>query len=130
MKRESNSLQRVLSPPWKGSWLMWVSVWRFQMAGRPLPLSRKDGKAGPRLSSTQSIVSAIANKSLYQAKSKEFQNLMERLWSHSLATAYGSKALAKRVGIPDEEKMFFMGLVHDIGKALLIRAIDEIASLE
>lgn len=55
---------------------------------------------------------------------------MERLWSHSLATAYGSKALAKRVGIPDEEKMFFMGLVHDIGKALLIRAIDEIASLE
>ncbi|RPI77480.1 MAG: response regulator [Desulfobacteraceae bacterium] len=75
---------------------------------------------------TQSIVSAIANKGLYIAKHKQFGKLMEKLWYHSLASAYGGRAIAQKSGYGDVEKAFFMGLVHDIGKALIIKALDEI----
>jgi HD-like signal output (HDOD) protein len=78
---------------------------------------------------TQSIVSAIANKSLYIAKHKQFEKLMERLWFHSLASAYGGRAIAQKSGYDDLEKAFFMGLVHDIGKALILKALDEITPL-
>jgi HD-like signal output (HDOD) protein len=78
---------------------------------------------------TQSIVSAIANKSLYIAKHKQFEKLMERLWFHSLASAYGGRAIAQKSGYDDLEKVFFMGLVHDIGKALILKALDEITPL-
>lgn len=75
---------------------------------------------------TQSIVSAIANKGLYIAKHKQFEKLMEKLWFHSLASAYGGRAIAQKSGYGDLEKAFFMGLVHDIGKALIIKALDDI----
>ncbi len=47
----------------------------------------------------------------------------EEFWRHCLATAVGSKYLAKCRDIPhtELEKYFFAGLFHDIGKILLIR---------
>lgn len=41
------------------------------------------------------------------------------LWSHSVATAIGAKALARRVGYPNHEEMFLAGLLHDVGKIIL-----------
>lgn len=82
-------------------------------------------EAVPRLGikQTQSIVNAIANRGLYETKNEEFSMLMERLWTHSLATAYGARAIAKRVRLEDYEHYFTFGLVHDIGKVLMLRAL-------
>lgn len=87
-------------------------------------------QAIPRLGvkETQSIVSAIANKSLYQARDIRFKVLMEKLWLHSLSTAYGARGIAKRVAPADTEIMFFMGLIHDIGKVLLFKILGESSS--
>lgn len=83
----------------------------------------------PRLGfkETQSIVSAIANKGLYDTKKKMFKTLMQHLWLHSLSSAYSARALAKELLLGDGEKFFLMGLIHDIGKVLLIKALDEIS---
>ena len=80
-------------------------------------------QAIPRLGikETQSIVSAIANKNLYQTKDIRFKILMEKLWLHSLVTAYASRAICKKIMISETETLFFMGLIHDIGKVLLFK---------
>jgi putative nucleotidyltransferase with HDIG domain len=74
---------------------------------------------------TRSIITAIANKSLYETKHKQFRMLMERLWLHSLACAYGSRSIAERLGVGDVEKLFLMGLLHDIGKPLLLKILTD-----
>lgn len=78
------------------------------------------------LKEAQSIVSAIANKSLYKTKNKYFKDLMDKLWLHSLACAYCAKALSKKITQMDAEKVFLMGLIHDIGSVLLIKSLGEI----
>jgi len=86
-------------------------------------------KAIPRLGmkETLNIVIAIANKSLYETKQVQFRNLMEQLWQHSLAAAYGAKLMAKELKFEDTERPFLIGLTHDIGKAVLLRAFAEVS---
>jgi len=82
----------------------------------------------PRLGykETLSIVVAIANKSLYEARNPQHRVLMDKLWGHSLACAYGSKFIAQSLFMEDPEAIFLMGLTHDIGKVILLRAFSEI----
>jgi putative nucleotidyltransferase with HDIG domain len=44
------------------------------------------------------------------------------LWRHSLATAVASQVLAERLTKEDPEVAFSAGLLHDIGKTVLLRA--------
>ena len=79
------------------------------------------------LKETLNIVLAIANKSLYNTDKVQFRILMDKLWVHSLATAYGSKLIAQNLKLDDSEKFFLMGLTHDIGKILLLKAFTEVS---
>ncbi|MEI6127351.1 MAG: HDOD domain-containing protein [Pseudomonadota bacterium] len=87
-------------------------------------------QAVPRLGirQTQSVVSTIASKSLYTATNEQLKSMMEKLWQHSLASAQASKKIGEKLGHGDVEKLYLMGLVHDIGKALLIRGMDLLIS--
>lgn len=75
---------------------------------------------------TQSIVATIANKGLYEVKDKVFKKLMEKLWKHSLASAFAARALSEMERLGDSEKYYFMGLVHDIGKVLILKTLAEL----
>ncbi|MBI9086177.1 MAG: HDOD domain-containing protein [Desulfobacterales bacterium] len=77
------------------------------------------------LKETQNLITAIANKNLYETKNFRFRKVMENLWVHSLAVGYASVALAKVLGASDEQHYFFMGIVHDIGKVVLLKALSE-----
>jgi HD-GYP domain-containing protein (c-di-GMP phosphodiesterase class II) len=79
------------------------------------------------LKETLNIVMAIANKNLYESKNVKFKILMDRLWVHALACAYGSKLIAHNLKLDDLEKYFLMGLIHDIGKILLLNAFSEVS---
>jgi HD-like signal output (HDOD) protein/DNA-binding NarL/FixJ family response regulator len=111
-----------------------ISIRLIAIANSPLYRGSQEirtvEKAIPRLgfNETQSIVSAIANKGLYDAKNSQVKDIMEQLWFHSLASAYCSKAIAKKLALGDAEKFFFMGLIHDIGKPLILKRLDEISS--
>lgn len=80
------------------------------------------------LKETLNVVMAIANKSLYSTDKVQFRILMDKLWVHSLATAYAAKMIAQKLGLEDSEKFFLMGLTHDIGKILLLKAFTEIST--
>ncbi len=47
------------------------------------------------------------------------------LWRHSLATAVGAQVLARHFGHEDPEVVFTAGLLHDIGKVMLIKEADD-----
>ena len=82
------------------------------------------------LKETLNIIIAISNKSLYETDRTQFRILMDKLWVHSLASAYGSKLIAEHLKLPDSEKFFLMGLVHDIGKSLLLKAFTDISAIK
>ncbi|MBU0996386.1 MAG: HDOD domain-containing protein [Proteobacteria bacterium] len=79
---------------------------------------------------TQSIVSAIVNKNLYQSDNKCSQELLTKLWLHSFACAVCGKLIARELGAGNLENIFLMGIIHDIGKVLLIQAIETISPAE
>ena len=88
-------------------------------------------EAIPRLGlkETLNLIIAIANKSMYETDRVQFRNLMDKLWVHSLACAYGSKLIAGHLKLDNSEKFFLMGLVHDIGKSLLLKAFTGISQI-
>ncbi len=85
-------------------------------------------QAIPRIGAkeTQSTVATIANKGLYEVKDRKFSKLMEKLWNHSLASAFAAKNLAEILEVNDTEKYYFMGLTHDIGKVLILKGLGDI----
>lgn len=55
-------------------------------------------------------------------KIKGFEPVLEKVWDHSVACAAISQHLAKKIGI-DSEQAFIAGLLHDIGKPVLIQVV-------
>ena len=74
------------------------------------------------LKETLNIAIAIANKSLYETGKVQYKILMDKLWGHSLASAFGAKLIAQNSKLVDPENFFLMGLTHDIGEILLLKA--------
>ena len=74
------------------------------------------------MKTTQGVVSAMAAKNLFDAKNDMLKKELDRLWMHSFATASLSRQIAEAVGNKDAENIFLMGIVHDIGKMLLMKA--------
>jgi len=109
-----------------------ISLRLISVAKSPVYKGQGDVKsiqaAIPRLGfkETLGVVVAIANKSLYEVKSTQFRLLLDILWVHSLVSAYASKLLAQSVSLKDPETLFLMGLTHDVGKVVLLRAFAEI----
>ncbi len=85
-------------------------------------------QAVPRLGmqETRNTISAIATKSIYKTSDAQGMIVMEKLWMHALATAYSSRAIAEKTGLGEYEKYFLMGLIHDIGKVLLVKMLPEV----
>jgi len=78
------------------------------------------------LTDTKRYVDAICNRSLYATKNKNFLRLLERLWEHSLACAYASQVLDESLALGLEIDAFTIGLLHDIGKLLLLQVIGDL----
>ncbi|MDP8222840.1 MAG: HDOD domain-containing protein [Candidatus Lernaella stagnicola] len=58
-------------------------------------------------------------------RSKRFGDSMARVWEHSLAVAYIAQEIA-RVRRQSAEHAFLAGLIHDIGKPLIIETVERI----
>jgi len=78
------------------------------------------------LKNTKRYVDAICTRSLYTTKNKRFLSLLQRLWEHSLACAYASQILTDVMDIEIENDAFTMGLLHDIGRLLLLQIIADL----
>ena len=74
---------------------------------------------------TDHIVIAVANRSLFKTQHQQFKKLMESLWRHSLATAHAARLIAEHLNLSQEENYFFMGLLHDVGKTIILQKLSE-----
>ncbi len=74
------------------------------------------------MKTTQGVISAVAAKNLFESNNDSLKKELERLWLHSFATASLGKMLAEALGNENAENIFLMGIIHDIGKMLLMKA--------
>lgn len=75
------------------------------------------------------IVMMVAQKNSYNSLKKEYHRWMTPLWVHSLGVAVASRWLAEHLGLMKFiEESFLAGLLHDIGKLLLLKIIEELQS--
>lgn len=90
--------------------------------------SKNLGQAISRLGlkNTKRYVDTICNRSLYFTKNKRFLKYMERLWEHSLACGFAFQVIEESLALKLENDSFTMGLLHDIGKLLLIKVFAEL----
>lgn len=70
---------------------------------------------------------AAVEKDSYRVSNSQFSALMAPLWDHAMGTAMAARWLAHRLGFRDlESESFIGGLLHDVGKLILIRVIDDL----
>lgn len=79
------------------------------------------------LNTTKQYVEVLSNRSLYTTKSKKFVEVMERLWEHSLSCAFASEFIRESCRFTVKDDPFTLGLLHDIGKLLLLQILAELA---
>jgi len=87
-------------------------------------LDQAVGRLG--LTTTKQYVDAITNRSLYYTNNKEMKQLIESLWEHSLATAYASQITCQVLRTKVSEDPFTLGLLHDLGRLVLLQAVGEL----
>lgn len=68
-------------------------------------------------------VQAIASGRIYSAKDPHFAEMMENLWRHAMASAQCANDIAVLIAEPRAEVLFMAGLIHDVGKVLLLDVI-------
>ncbi|MBF0117828.1 MAG: HDOD domain-containing protein [Desulfobacterales bacterium] len=78
------------------------------------------------LAVTRQFVEVISNRALYTVSHKNYIELIEKLWEHSLACAYAAQLTCQILNIKLPNDAFTMGLFHDVGKLLLLQVIGEI----
>lgn len=75
---------------------------------------------------TKQTVDALAGRSLYQDAHPEYTEVVEKLWEHSLSCAHACQIIVEFKGLKLAEDAFTMGLLHDIGKLMLLRVVGEL----
>ncbi|MBU1344237.1 MAG: HDOD domain-containing protein [Proteobacteria bacterium] len=79
------------------------------------------------LQEAMSIITTITNKNLFHSENKPLNKYLNTLWTHSLACACCAKYIAEEIHDKGLQSIFLMGIIHDIGKLFLIKAIVEIS---
>ncbi|MER3427148.1 MAG: hypothetical protein C4334_03460 [Pyrinomonas sp.] len=84
-----------------------------------------------RITSLPMAVTALGNRAIYQLviasitgetfRRKNRSPLEKALWEHSVAVALMAREISVTLGMRGSEEAFLCGLLHDIGKLLLIR---------
>ncbi len=105
----------------------------IKVANSPLVRGHSDcvsvGDAITRLGldETKNYVTALSHKGMLVSDNKLMKPVLEDLWWHSLAVAYCAKILARGLNNAQPERLFLLGLFHDIGKLLLVSMVDELS---
>lgn len=99
----------------------------YSTSGRP-PGSLSD--AVMRIGSREltRFLLALCNRRLFVSPSEWSADALRDLWQHSLATALLAEQLAAEVEGLVPAQTFLHGLLHDVGRAVLIQIFDEMAA--
>jgi putative nucleotidyltransferase with HDIG domain len=77
------------------------------------------------------LILLISERAKYRAQNPVLHGMLGDLWRHASATALAAQWLSKRLQMTGIEEICFLGgLLHDIGKLVILRAVDEIKKKE
>jgi len=79
------------------------------------------------LKETENYIMMFSQQGMLNTKMPIFEDMMNRLWHHSFATAICAREIAKHIKLPQVDSYFTIGLLHDIGKLLLLKIMLEFA---
>lgn len=79
------------------------------------------------LKATRHYIFMIEGRFLFKSDNKNFTDIMNKLWDHSLATSICARALSEQLKLGDKDVIFSMGLLHDIGKLPLVNLLIELS---
>jgi len=91
------------------------------------------GEAVARIGARQvaNLVLLETQRKNFVSDSRQLRELFRALWRHSVACAAGAEWLARRLHFQEmADHAFVAGLLHDLGKLLLLRVIDELQAEE
>lgn len=74
------------------------------------------------LSAVEQTVVGISARQVFASRDSADQEILRRLWDHSVITALAARRIAARMPGTGPEVAFLAGLLHDIGKPLILRA--------
>jgi putative nucleotidyltransferase with HDIG domain len=74
-----------------------------------------------------SIVTAVVHKGQFESGSEAGKKMLPALWDHAVATALAARRLAAVSG-GDAELTFLAGMLHDVGKLLVLKGAEYLES--
>jgi HD-like signal output (HDOD) protein len=74
-------------------------------------------------------VTTLAHKAHFRSDDPVKRGVLEMLWGHAVAVALAGKHIATLTG-GDPEEAFVAGLLHDVGKLLVLKTVDHLEGLE
>lgn len=72
----------------------------------------------------KSIIITASTAQMFQSGSHT--KIAKVLWEHSLATAFGARLIVQKCVELDKEEAYLCGLLHDIGKLVMLKKIPEV----
>ncbi len=92
-------------------------------AGREVTADMRLACARLGMRGVANVAHCVAQANIYRATNPIFRELMQELWKHAVGTARLAESLAAGAGNLPSRSIFLMGLVHDVGKVVLLDAI-------
>lgn len=71
----------------------------------------------------EQTVTELTSREFFTMKTKKYRSLIEKVWKHSIACAYASEIAADLLNLKLAADPFSLGLLHDIGKLVLLQII-------
>jgi HD-like signal output (HDOD) protein/AmiR/NasT family two-component response regulator len=87
-------------------------------------LEQAIGRLG--MGTTRQYVELISNRALYYTANGSFTGSITKLWTHSLSCSHACQITAETLGLDLKNDPFTMGLLHDIGRLLLLKIVSEL----
>jgi len=78
------------------------------------------------LSRTREVVMAICCRGYFSTNHPPYKDIVDKLWWHSLACAHTAEMVVDRLGWTVDEDIFSIGILHDIGKLLMVHVAGEL----
>jgi putative nucleotidyltransferase with HDIG domain len=75
------------------------------------------------LGAVEQTVLGLSARNAFTATDRTQERLYRALWQHSITTALTARRLAPRAGAFSGETVFLAGLLHDIGKLVVLRCL-------
>ncbi|MCE5336790.1 MAG: HDOD domain-containing protein [Desulfobacteraceae bacterium] len=89
----------------------------------------KDATMRLGLSHVFNLVICISQRNHYKSSNKVLDKFLQISWKHALCAAIGSKWLMEKLGHrAQRDEAFLAGLLHDIGKLVLIKVFEKMNS--